>query len=176
MTFRRVRTLACTALFASGCSDVTILGYDPLVVPLDEHSELHVSTYPAGFADRTAHVPFLYERLQTPDEVYLQVFVRDAERGSGPNRHIGAITIHSFRIERPGLAPVELISDFDDYFWMQDNPQDAPARPAPVPWIETGWMTVNVEMTIDGVDHAVSGRMPAFRKRYARPLLFSVLQ
>ena len=159
-----------------GCSDVTVHGYEDLTVPLDGRSELHVSTYPSWFPDRTEQVPFLYEKLRTPDEVYLQVFVRDAERGFGPNRHIDAITIHSFRVEQPGMAPVELVSGFGHYFWMQNDPEDAPGQPPPVRWVEESWLTVSVEMTIDGVEHAATGRMPSYRKRYFRPLLMKAFR
>ena len=70
-------------LATAGCMDATILEYQPLTPELDGKSELHISTYPSGFPGETSSIPFLYKALRTPESVYFQVFVRDAEKKSG---------------------------------------------------------------------------------------------
>ena len=55
-------TIAALVLFGlstQGCMDSTILEYQPLTRSLDGKSELHISTYPAGFPRETLSIPFL---------------------------------------------------------------------------------------------------------------------
>jgi hypothetical protein len=158
------------ALLVQGCMDSTILEYEPLTRDLDGRSELHISTYPAGFPRETSAIPFLYKGLRTPEAVYFQVFVRDAEKKSGPNPNIDSIRIHSFSYQLRGEPPVELIADFDAGFWMQDQPDLAPMAHAPVPFDPGGSVRVVVDLTLNGQDYRIEGEMRAAERRNVRPL------
>jgi len=158
------------ALLVQGCLDATILEYEPLTRDLDGRSELHISTYPAGFPRETSAIPFLYRGLRTPEAVNFQVFVRDAEKKSGPNANIDSIRIHSFSYQLRGERPVELISDFDAGFWLQDQPELAPVAHAPVPFDPGGSVRVVVDLTLNGQDYWIEGEMRAAERRNVRPL------
>ena len=156
--------------------DSTILEYEPLTRDLDGRSELHISTYPAGFPRETSAIPFLYKGLRTPEAVYFQVFVRDAAKKSGPNVHIDSVRIHSFSYRIHGQPPVELISDFDAGFWMQDQPDLAPAAQAPVPFDPGGSVHIVVDLTLNGRDYRIEGEMRAAERRNVRPLWIYALE
>ena len=166
---RSVAAIAAV-LLVQGCMAATILEYEPLTRDLDGRSELHISTYPAGFPRETSAIPFLYKGLRTPEAVYFQLFVRDAEEKSGPNPHIDSVRIRSFTYQLPGKPPVELISDFDAGFWMQDQPDLAPVRHAPVPFEPGGSVRVVVDLTLNGRDYRIEGEMRAAERRNVRPL------
>lgn len=158
------------ALLVQGCMDATILEYEPLTRELDGRSELHISTYPAGFPTETSAVPFLYKGLRTPEAVYFQLFVRDAEKKSGPNPHIDSVRIRSFAYQVRDEAPVELISDFDAGFWMQDQPDLAQVTHAPASFDPGGCVRVFVDLTLNGQDYRIEGDMRAVERRNVRPL------
>lgn len=162
-------------LVLAGCMDATVLAYDSLTRELDGRSELHVSTYPAGFPRETASIPFLYKALRTPESVYFQVFVRDAEQRAGPNPHIQSARIHAFSYAFPGQDPVVLVEDFDGYFWMQDNPEQSSARDKPVPYDEHSYLQLRVELTVNGVDYLVEEQVRATQRRNITPLLLYAL-
>jgi hypothetical protein len=64
--------------------------------------------------------------------VYFQLFVRTAGR-MGRSPHVESVKNHSLSYAFPGQAPVELIADYDQNFWMQGNPEYNLDGDAPVP-------------------------------------------
>ena len=108
--------------------------------------------------------------LRTPEAVYFQLFVRDAEKKSGPNPHIDSVRIRSFTYQIPAEPPLELISDFDAGFWMQDQPDFAPVRYAPVTFEPGGSVRVVVDLALNGQDYRIKGEMRAVERRNIRPL------
>ena len=156
--------------------DATILEYQPLTRSLDGKSELHISTYPAGFPRETSRVPFLYKALRTPESVYFQVFVRAVGKKSGPNPHIESIRIRSFSYQFPDQDPVELISDYDGYFWMQGNPKYEPGESSPVPCNENQYLQVRIDLEINGQDYLFEEQLQAAARRNTLPLLLYSLE
>ena len=169
-SLRSVFTVSAVLVLAAGCMDATIPEYRSLTLELDGRSELHISTYPAGFPRETFSIPFLYKKLRTPDAVYFQVFVRDAERKAGPNRQIDSIRIHSFSYRRGDEAPVQLIADYDGYFWMQDQPQYKKVQGVSVPYRPAAPVQVSIDLTVNGRDYSFRESMPAGEHRILRPL------
>lgn len=165
-----------TVLLIQGCMNATILEYEPVTRDLDGLNELHISTYPAGFPRKTHSIPFLYEELRTPEAVFFQVFVRDAEMKSGPNPHINSIRIHSFSYQIQNDAPVPLISDYDSNFWMQDQPDLNPAQHAPVPYHPDGSIQIFVDLTVNGRNYSISEQMQAVERQNIRPLWIYALE
>lgn len=156
--------------------DATILEYQPLTRSLDSKNELHISTYPAGFPRETASIPFLYKALRSPEAVYFQVFVRDADKKAGPNPNIKSIHIRSFTYQFPGQDPVKLISDYRDYFWMQGSPKYNPGRSAPVPFDESWYLRLRIDLTVNGQDYLLDEQVHAAARRNFRPLLLYALE
>ena len=74
---RQCAGIVLLCLLLQGCTDTTVGYYGPITLPVDHGNELHISTYSADFPDQEAHIPFLYRRFRTPDQVYFQVFVRE---------------------------------------------------------------------------------------------------
>ncbi len=164
------------ALLAQGCLDTTTLEYEPLTHALDDRNELHVSTYPAGLPRQTSSIPFLYKALRTPDSLYFQVFVRDADRRSGPNPNIDSIRIESFSYRFPGQDPVELMADYDDYFWMQGSPRYDRSDSMPVRWGEGWYLELRIDLTVNGEHHLVEQRVDAGSRRRLYPLILYALE
>lgn len=163
-------------LFSQGCMDATICEYQPLTRSLDGKNELHISTYPSGFPRETASIPFLYKALRTPDSVYFQVFVRDAGEKSGPNPNIHSIHIRSFTYQFPGQEPVNLISDYDHYFWMQGSPKYHPGGSAPVPFNEHWRLRLRMDLSVNGEDYRIDEQVEAAERRNIRPLILYALE
>ena len=159
-----------------GCMNATILEYQPLTRSLDGQSELHISTYPAGFPRETSSVPFLYKKLRTPESVYFQVFVRAADKKAGPNPHVESIRIRSFSYQFPGQGPVELLSDYDGHFWMQGNPAYDPGEHVPVPCLENGFLQLKIDLVVNGQNYRFDEQVKAAARRNSLPLLLHVLE
>ncbi len=175
LIFQKVWVFLVT-LCVSSCMDVTVLSYGPLIKTLDADNELKISTYPAGFPRQTAGIPYLYKALRTPERVYFQVFVRARGTTAGPNPNVDSILIKSVSYYFPGQEPIELVSNYDDYFWMQDNPRydETPAEPAP---FDEHWhLRVRIDMTLNGKDYFIDERLDANTERSLRPLIFYALQ
>jgi hypothetical protein len=170
---------ACTVLVClllHGCTDTTVQYYGPITLPVDDGNELHISTYPADFPDQEAHIPFLYRRLRTPDQVYFQVFVREKGKEAGRNPNIESIKIRSFSYHFPGQKPIELIADYDDNFWMQGQPNYNPGGSEPIPFNEHWYLRVQLDMNVNGVDYKFDERIDANTRRSFRPLILWSLQ
>ena len=159
------------AALLGGCVDLRNREYVPVTVRLDDHNELHISTYPSWFPSETSDIPFLKKTLRTPDSVYFQVFVRDAEKKVGPNPHVDSILIKSFSYQIAGRAPVVLIENYDANFWMQDNPNYNTGEPAPVPWVEGQPLTIAISLVLNGKAHEVKRDMQAVERKSTGSLL-----
>ena len=168
----------CAALLlltATGCAESTIQEYGPFTRDLDGENELHISTYPAGLPRVTDRVPYLFKAQKTPDEVYFQVFVRDRSVGAGPNPHIESIHIESFSYRFPGQAPVILLEDYAENFWMQGNPRYESETSPPVPFNEHWYLQIQIDLTVNGTDYSFDERIDASLRNYLRPLILDGL-
>lgn len=173
-------TQAVGAFFAclllQGCMDTTVQYYGPITLPVDNGNELHISTYPAGFPAQEAHTPFLYRRFRTPDKVYFQVFVREKGKEAGRNPNIESIRIRSFSYYFPGQEPTQLITDYDNNFWMQGEPNYNPVGSEPIPFNEHWYLHVRLDMIVNGVEYSFDERIDANTRRTLRPLFLRALQ
>ena len=158
-----------------GCLDATTQQYGPITLPLDDLNELHISTYPADFPKTLESVPFLYKKIKTPDQVYFQVFVRAAGTTSGKNPNIDSITINSFSYYFPGQTAIQLISDYDQGFWMQANPNYDPAGAPPVPYNDHWHVRVSIDLTLNGVNYQLDERVDAESERWFQPLIIHAM-
>lgn len=168
--------IVLVCLLMQGCTDTTVQYYGPITLPVDDGNELHISTFPADFPDQEAHVPFLYRRLRTPDQVYFQVFVREKGKKGGRNPNVDSITIRSFSYHFPSQEPTQLIADYDENFWMQGQPNYDPGGSEPVPFNEHWHLRVQLDMTVNGVDYTFDERIDANTRRSVRPLFLRALQ
>lgn len=159
------------AVLLGGCVDVRNREYVPVTVRLDDRNELDISTYPSWFPSETSDIPFLKKTLRTPDSVYFQVFVRDAEKKAGPNPHVDSILIKSFSYQIAGRAPVILIENYDTYFWMQDQPNDNAGERAPVPWVEGQRLNIAISLVLNGKAHELKTEMLAVERKSTGSLL-----
>lgn len=171
---RAARLLPC-ALLLAGCAQHTVYEYTPIALDMDGASELHVSTYPAGFPREQSHIPFLYKSLHSPQAVYLQVFVRDRVKQFGPNRHIRSIRIDEFSVQIGNGPPLKAIQDYDANFWMQDNPQQSALR-EPLPFVPGSQLSISARITLNGQDYRLSGTMPAHTRTSSFPLILLALR
>ncbi len=154
----------------------TVLGYEPLTRALDGKSELHISTYPSDIARGVSGIPFLWKEVRSPNSVYFQVFVRQAGGKAGRNPHVDTITIHAFSYEFPGQAPVELITDYDQNFWMQGDPKYNPDGAAPVPVHDAWYVDLKIDLTLNGQRYRFEERVNATRRERVRPLLLEAFR
>lgn len=149
--------LLAVAILLSGCVRYEVLHYTPITLQLDGKSELHISTYPSWFPREISHAPYLYKTVRTPESVYFQVFVRAAGTRAGANPHIQSVRIRSFSYQRPGVEPVQLISDLDEGFWMQGDsaPED---RTPPAPCEPEQPITVQISLELNGENYQFEGK------------------
>lgn len=168
LTVRTLRSAFCqparagvvaAALLLVGCVRYEIVHYTPLTMALDGRSELHISSYASWFPDEHSDIPFIRKTVRTPESIYFQVFVRDAEAKAGPNPHVQSVRIHSFTYALPGQPPVQLITDYDQNFWMQDQPQYNPSGAVPVPCLPGQSIEVSISLELNGTHYAYSERM-----------------
>jgi hypothetical protein len=166
--------LAAILMFAAllgGCVDMRSREYAPISVRLDDRNELHISTYPSWFSSETSDIPYLKKTVRTPDSVYFQVSVRDAEKKAGPNPHVDSILIRSFSYRIADREPVVLIENYDDYFWMQGNPNHNKVEQAPVPWVEGQPLTIAISLVLNGKTHELKTDMQAVERKSTGSLL-----
>ncbi len=162
----RMSVLLGIGSLLTGCIDREILEYEPVALDLDGKSELHISTYPAGFPRRISGIPFLYKTTRTPESVFFQVFVRDKQKKVGPNAHVKSIRIHSFSYRTDNDAPVVLISQYDGQLWMQEQNADNNGERKPVPWVSGKPLAIDIVLTLNGKDYAFKTRMqPIMREK-----------
>jgi len=165
LVFRMAALLGIGSLL-SGCIHREMLEYEPVALDLDGKSELHISTYPAGFPRKISGIPFLYKTTRTPESVFFQVFVRDIQKKVGPNAHVESIQIHSFSYRIDNDPPVVLISQYDGHFWMQEQHADNNGERKPVPWVSGKPLTIDIALTLNGKDYAFKTRMqPIMREK-----------
>lgn len=160
----------------TGCIDHRILEYEPVVVDLDGKNELHISTYPADYPRTTSRVPYMYKKTRSPDSVFFQVFVRDGQKKTGQNVHVESIRIHSFSYQFDNEAPVELMTQYDDYFWMQDQPNHNKGERKPVPLVSGKPVAIDISLTVNGKDYAFKTRMQPIERKSSSLLLFEYLR
>ncbi|MDJ0761238.1 MAG: hypothetical protein QNJ19_17725 [Woeseiaceae bacterium] len=173
---RLVLTLSLVGLL-SACARTDQLAYRPFVADIDGKSELRISTYPADFGRSRKHVPFIYRHMETYDKLYFQVFIRNKDQ-AGKNPHVESIHIHSFSYRFDGQPSTELITDYDDYFWMQNQPdynKDYAESP-PVLYVPNAEIIVSIAFTLNGIDYEFEGSMPSTTKKSWTPLLVHALR
>lgn len=169
-----VAVAACASIL-SGCVRYEVVHYTPLTFDLDGQSELHISSYPSWFPRETTHVPFLYKKLRTPASVYFQVFVKDADIQSGRNVHAQSVRIRSFNYQRPGEPEVQLISDYESNFWMQDQPTYNLKKSSPVPCEVGKPIQISIALEINDQAYAFERQMICAERRRTGSLLLHAL-
>jgi hypothetical protein len=147
-------------LMISGCTQLKNLEYGPFIRDLDGRSELAISTYPADFAQRLSDKGAIFEQYESDRKLYFQVHIRDKETKFGPNPHVRSITIHTFSYQIAGAPPVVLLSEYQDNFWMQNNPRYEDAQPA-VDYLPGGNISIEISLTLNGEKFVFEGDMPA---------------
>jgi hypothetical protein len=146
--------IVALALLGAGCVQYEVVHYPSITRTLDGKSELHISTYPSGFPREVAEIPFIRKTVRTPESIFFQVYVRDAERRSGPNPHVESVRIRSFAYTLPNQAPIRLIVDHDRNFWAQDQDGRQPGKSVPVPCIPGQAIGIDISLELNGVDYA----------------------
>jgi hypothetical protein len=149
----RLGILAVASL-GTGCVHYEVVHYPSITRALDGKSELQISSYPSGFPSEVSEIPFIRKTVRTPGSVFFQVFVRDAETRSGPNRHVESVRIHSFDYTLPNQAPTRLIVDHDRNFWAQDQDGPSPGKSVPVPCIPGQAIGIDISLELNGVEYA----------------------
>lgn len=156
-------------LVASGCTSIKQREYAPFVRDLDGLSELEISTYPADFPNRLGERDHTFQSYESADELYFQVFIRDAKKKTGPNAHVESITIHSFSYQMGDEPPTVMLSGYQGNFWMQGNPSYDKRGLPPVPYDPEGSVSVEISFTLNGTQYEFEGEMPAIEKSSVAP-------
>ena len=164
------RTVLVLALLSStACTNIKYREYAALVFDLDDYSELEISTYPARFPKNVGQRGALFQKLETADEHYFQLFIRDKETKAGPNPHVESVTVHSFSYQLGNGVPSKLLSDYPDNFWMQNNPRYEERNLPPIPFVAGSQISVKVSLTLNGRTFELEGVMPASERSLWRP-------
>ncbi len=171
----KVSTLAILALALQGCGKTTVPYYEPLILPLDDKSELHISTYPSDIARTVSGIPFVWKERATPNSVYFQIHVREVGK-AGPNPHVESISIHSFSYAFPAHDSVQMIADYPHSFWMQDSPDYNPGGSSPVPIHDDWYVYLEIDLTLNGKRYLFHERVEAAKRERVRPLMLELFR
>ena len=161
-------------LFLAGCVQIRYLKYKPFVHDIDGKNELYISTYPAGYAQKTDDsIPFVYKKLVTHDKLYFQVFIRDIKKKAGKNANIDSIRIHSFSYRIGNNPSTELLSNYDSNFWQQGQSKYNPdtKETSPILYVDGWTVSVNISFTLNGKDYSIQGEMPSAENTNTRSLI-----
>lgn len=172
MTFRRafgpgmLVVLLC-ALTGVGCVNVVSVEYETYVQPLDENTELAVSTYPAWFPRESVSLAPLYVRLHADEYVALQIHVRDRKRSGDAGPRIESVHVHrlAYRLDRGPETVV--LTDFRDGFWMQPISTYRDRTKHGIPYREHSILHLTADLSVNGERFSIAGDMPA-RRRFSR--------
>lgn len=163
--------IAGLLLLSSACARIDKLFYEPYVAEIDGLSQLEISTYPADFGRSRKHVPFIFRHMETNDKLYFQVFIRNKDQ-AGRNPHVESIRIHSFSYRFGNQPETVLITDYDNNFWMQGQPNynEDYADTQPVQFLPDTEVTVSINFTLNGNNYEFEGQMPSARDESLMPL------
>ncbi len=101
--------------------DVVSVEYEEFVQPLDDDSELAVSTYAAWFPRESVSLAPLYVRLRTDDYVALKFHVRDRNSSGNTGPRIESVHVHRLAYRLDIGPETVVLTDFRDAFWMQET-------------------------------------------------------
>ena len=153
----------------SGCTKFNNLAYAPFVRDLDGLSELAISTYPADYPNRLSDKGDVFEKYETAGKLYFQIHIRDKNTEFGPNPHVQSINIHSFSYRIGNAPPVVLLSEYQDNFWMQNNPRYEKRELPPILYAPDGSVSIEISLTLNGERFVFEGDMPATEKSRVLP-------
>jgi hypothetical protein len=156
-------------LLVSSCTSITKREYEPFVRQLDDKSEISVSTYPAGFPRQVPGNSPSLEKLETHDELYFQIYVRDRKQNFGPNPHITSINIHSFSYRMGDQPLTELLTNYPEAFWMQNNPRYEKIKHTTIPYVPDSSVFIEIDLTLNGKRYKLNGNMPARESKLFAP-------
>jgi hypothetical protein len=166
--------LTC-ALTGIGCVDVVTFEYEEHVQPLDDDSELAVSTYPAWFPRESVSLAPVYVRLRPDDYVALQFHVRDRNRSGDAGARIESIHVHRLAYRLDSGPETVVLTDFRDAFWMQQTGSYLDRTKNGIPYRAHSVLHVTADLTVNGERFSIAGDMPA-RRRFSRyPIVFYYL-
>lgn len=163
------------ALTGVGCVDVVTLEYEEYVQPLDDHSELAISTKPAWFGKESVSLAPLYVRRRTDEYVALQFHLRDRHGGGTAEPRIASVHVHRLAYRLDGGPEKVVLTDFRDGFWMQTTGTYGDRSKNGIPYREDLVLHVTADLTVDGERYSIAGEMPA-RQRFGRyPIVLDYL-
>lgn len=155
------------ALTGVGCVDVVTFEYEAYVQPLDDDSELVVSTYPAWFPRESVSLAPVYVRLRPDDYVALQFHLRDRNRSADARRRSESVHVQRLAYRLDDGPETAVLTDFRDEFWMQQIGTYRDRTKNGIPYREHSVLRVTAELTMHGKHYSIAGEMPA-RRRFSR--------
>lgn len=147
--------LACLAALLSGCANLVDHHYSAATLRMEKGLQLEVDTYPADYGHDGFHIPFLYLRMHTADQVLFQVYLRNAQRAiRNSSKGIESMQIRGFSYQFPDEERVDLITaknPVSNNFWQQ--------REGPLPFREGVSVRVWMTFALNGELHSVQREM-----------------
>ena len=166
-------TLAGVALLltSAGCSSVMQKEYESHVQKLDGKNELVISTYPAWFPNEEVGVPPLHVKMVSDDYVALQFLVREPGTESGVSPHIESIQVHKMACRLDNGPENVVLRDFSGGFWMQETGSHSERTKKGIPYQKGSLLHVAVDLTLNGDNYSIQGKMPARQHVSRYPIL-----
>lgn len=158
-------------LVCGGCTQINNLGYEAFVRDLDAQNQLQITTYPADSPSRLTDRDETFQSLESANQVYFQVFIRDPSKSIGPNENIESILIHSFYYQLGDQPKVRLLTDYPDNFWMHGSPRYDKQGNKPIPYLPDGSIRIEISFTLNGQYLEFAGEMKAVENTSIWPTL-----
>ena len=153
----------------SSCTSFNLREYKPFVRSIDGKSELHISTYPAWFPKKQPNSNSINKKIESHDEVYFQISIRDINKKFGPNTHINSVKIHSFSYKLPNESEIEILAGYDGSFWMQGNPNHNGHKLTAIPYRTDSTLSIKIKFTLNGELYFYEGEMKAKESKTVLP-------
>lgn len=180
MTSRRAFGLAglialLCALTGVGCVDVVTLEYEAYVQPLDDDTELAISTYPGWFPRESVSLSPVHVRLRPDEHVALRFHVRDRKRSWDAGSRIESVHVHRLAYRLDGGPETVVLTDFRDGFWMQPIVTYRDRTKNGIPYREHAVLHVTADLSVNGERFSVAGDMRARRRFNRYPIVVNYL-
>ena len=158
-------------LVCAGCTQINHRGYEAFVRDLDAQNQLQITTYPADLPSRLTESDETFQSLESANQVYFQVFIRDPSKSIGSNENVESIFIHSFYYKLGDQPRVRLLTDYPDNFWMHGSPRYDKQGHKPIPYLPDGSISIEISFTLNGQYLEFSGEMKAVENTSIWPTL-----
>ena len=158
------------------CTSHTHKHYSTFIQKLDDKNELKISTFPHWYPKTISKIPFLYKKTESGEKFYFQVYIKDVMQPAGKNHNINNIMIENFSVSVGAGEKVQLIKDYEGYFWMQNNSNYDNIKASPFAYKPSDPIHFDIKFNMNAKEYSISGEMEPTSSNRVYPLIMELLR